>query len=39
VRDLNTSRRLTVLMVHHSPYAAAYAHRTIEMRDGRVVAH
>jgi len=37
VRDLNTSRRLTVLMVTHSPHAAAYAHRTIEMRDGRVV--
>jgi putative ABC transport system ATP-binding protein len=37
VRDLNTSRQLTVLMVTHSPQAAAYAHRTIEMRDGRVV--
>jgi putative ABC transport system ATP-binding protein len=37
VRDLNTSRRLTVLMVTHSPQAAAYAHRTMEMRDGRVV--
>jgi ABC-type lipoprotein export system ATPase subunit len=39
LRSLNTSRQLTVLMVTHSPHAAAYAHRTIEMRDGRIVAH
>jgi ABC-type lipoprotein export system ATPase subunit len=37
VRDLNTTRRLTVLMVTHSAHAAAYANRIIEMRDGRVV--
>jgi putative ABC transport system ATP-binding protein len=38
VRHLSASRRLTVLMVTHSPQAAAHADRTIEMRDGRVVA-
>jgi putative ABC transport system ATP-binding protein len=34
--DLNGERRLTVLMVTHSPQAATYADRTVEMCDGRV---
>ncbi len=36
LRQLNTERSLTVVMVTHSAYAASYGHRTIELRDGRI---
>ena len=36
LRQLNTERSLTVVMVTHSAYAATYGHRTIELRDGQV---
>ncbi len=35
---LNTEERLTVVLVTHSPTAAAYGHRTVELRDGCVVS-
>jgi putative ABC transport system ATP-binding protein len=38
-RELNRSRGQTVVMITHNPEAAAFAHRTIEMKDGRVVPH
>ena len=34
---LNRERELTVVMVTHSTFAATYGHRTVELRDGRVV--
>ncbi len=34
---LNVERRLTVVMVTHSAFAATYGDRTVELRDGRVV--
>jgi putative ABC transport system ATP-binding protein len=37
LRGLNTERRLSIILVTHSPVAAGYGHRTIELRDGRVV--
>lgn len=37
LRDLNRSLGQTILMITHNPEAAAFGHRTIEMRDGRVV--
>jgi putative ABC transport system ATP-binding protein len=37
--DLNERMGQTLLMITHNPEAAAVAHRTIEMRDGRIVAH
>jgi lipoprotein-releasing system ATP-binding protein len=37
LRDLNTRLGQTILMITHNPEAAAYGHRTIKMRDGRVV--
>src|SRR5438094_3016781 len=36
LRQLNTERSLTVVMVTHSAYAATYGHRTIELRDGQI---
>jgi putative ABC transport system ATP-binding protein len=36
-RDLNRSRGQTIVMITHNPEAAAFAHRTVEMKDGRVV--
>jgi putative ABC transport system ATP-binding protein len=36
LRDLNRRLGQTVLMITHNPEAAAFAHRTIRMRDGRV---
>ena len=36
--ELNTLLGQTTLMITHNPEAAAYAHRTVQMRDGRVVA-
>ena len=38
LRDLNQRLGQTVLMITHNPEAAAYGHRTIYMRDGRIVA-
>jgi putative ABC transport system ATP-binding protein len=37
LRHLNASRHLTVVLVTHSPLAASYAQRTVELRDGEVV--
>jgi putative ABC transport system ATP-binding protein len=37
LRDLNDRVGQTILMITHNPEAAAYAHRTVTMRDGRVV--
>ena len=37
LQALNVARRVTIVMVTHSPVAAAYAERTVELRDGRVV--
>ncbi|MDP9113329.1 MAG: ABC transporter ATP-binding protein [Acidobacteriota bacterium] len=36
LRDLNTRLGQTILMITHNPEAAAYAHRTVKMRDGRM---
>ena len=38
LRDLNQRLGQTVLMITHNPEAAAFGHRTIYMRDGRIVA-
>ena len=38
LRDLNRRLGQTILMITHNPEAAAYADRTIHMRDGQVVA-
>jgi putative ABC transport system ATP-binding protein len=38
-RALNRTRGQTIVMITHNPEAAAFAHRTIEMRDGRAVVH
>jgi putative ABC transport system ATP-binding protein len=35
--DLNQRLGQTILMITHNPEAAAFAHRTIRMRDGRVM--
>ena len=37
LRDLNQRLGQTILMITHNPEAAAYGHRVVEMRDGRVV--
>jgi putative ABC transport system ATP-binding protein len=37
LRDLNTRLGQTILMITHNPDAAAYGHRMVHMRDGRVV--
>jgi ABC-type lipoprotein export system ATPase subunit len=34
--ELNRQRGLTILLATHSPEAAAYARRTIQMRDGQI---
>ncbi len=36
-QDLNRRLGQTIVMITHNPEAAAVAHRTLEMRDGRVV--
>ena len=38
LRDLNERLGQTILMITHNPEAAAFAHRTVRMRDGRVVS-
>jgi len=37
LRDLNQRLGQTILMITHNPEAAAFAHRTIRMRDGRII--
>jgi len=37
LRDLNDRLGQTVLMITHNPEAAAYGHRIVHMRDGRIV--
>lgn len=37
MRDLNDRLGQTILMITHNPEAAAYGHRTVHMRDGRIV--
>lgn len=36
MRDLNERLGQTILMITHNPEAAAYAHRIVRMRDGRI---
>jgi putative ABC transport system ATP-binding protein len=38
LRDLNRNRQQTILMITHNPEAAAYADRTVTMRDGRIIS-
>jgi putative ABC transport system ATP-binding protein len=38
LRGLNERLGQTILMITHNPEAAAYAHRVVKMRDGRVVS-
>ena len=37
LRSLNEEGGVTILMVTHSAFAAAYGDRTLELRDGKVV--
>jgi putative ABC transport system ATP-binding protein len=37
LRDLNQQTGQTILMITHNPEAAAYGHRTVQMRDGKIV--
>jgi putative ABC transport system ATP-binding protein len=37
LRDLNERLQQTILMITHNPEAAAYAHRIVHMRDGRII--
>ncbi len=36
LRDLNQRTHQTILMITHNPEAAAYGHRIVRMRDGRI---
>jgi putative ABC transport system ATP-binding protein len=36
LRDLNQRLGQTILMITHNPEAAAYGHRTVAMRDGKI---
>ncbi len=38
LRSLNERLGQTILMITHNPEAAAFAHRTVTMRDGRIVS-
>jgi putative ABC transport system ATP-binding protein len=38
LRDLNKRLGQTILMITHNPEAAAYADRSIQMRDGKVIS-
>jgi putative ABC transport system ATP-binding protein len=38
LRDLNRELGQTILMITHNPEAAAFAHRALHMKDGRIVA-
>jgi putative ABC transport system ATP-binding protein len=37
LRDLNQRLGQTILMITHNPEAAAYGHRKLHMRDGKIV--
>jgi len=37
IRSANRERGQTVVLVTHDPHAAAYGHRTVTVRDGRIV--
>jgi putative ABC transport system ATP-binding protein len=37
LRELNQTEKVTVVMVTHSTFAAAYGDRTLELHDGRIV--
>jgi putative ABC transport system ATP-binding protein len=37
LRDLNARMGQTILMITHNPEAAAYGHRMVHMRDGRMI--
>ncbi|MGH9662224.1 MAG: ABC transporter ATP-binding protein [Bryobacteraceae bacterium] len=37
LREINQRAGQTILMITHNPEAAAYAHRTVSMRDGHIV--
>jgi putative ABC transport system ATP-binding protein len=37
LRDLNERMGQTILMITHNPEAAAYGHRIVTMRDGRII--
>jgi putative ABC transport system ATP-binding protein len=37
LREVNARQRTTVVLVTHSPTAAAHADRTIELRDGKII--
>ena len=37
LRDLNERLGQTILMITHNPEAAAYGHRTVTMRDGKII--
>jgi putative ABC transport system ATP-binding protein len=37
LRTLNEKLGQTILMITHNPEAAAYGHRIVKMRDGRIV--
>jgi putative ABC transport system ATP-binding protein len=37
LRDLNDRLGQTILMITHNPEAAEYGHRTVRMRDGKIV--
>jgi putative ABC transport system ATP-binding protein len=38
IRDLNERLGQTILMITHNPEAAAYGHKTVRMRDGKIVS-
>jgi putative ABC transport system ATP-binding protein len=38
LRDLNDRLGQTILMITHNSEAAAYSHRMVTMRDGRIVS-
>ena len=37
MRDLNRRTGQTIMMITHNPEAAAYASRTVQMRDGKII--
>ncbi len=37
LRVLNEEQHLTIILVTHSPFAATYGHRIVELRDGHVL--
>ena len=38
LRDLNERLGQTIMMITHNPEAAAYGHRIVKMRDGRIIS-